>query len=222
MSDKVTFAEITQTLTPIDLRAKFERKKDSSNATYLSWADAWAELIKIYPNSVYEVKTFGENHLPYLKTSEGYLVWTKVSIEGNEREMWLPVMDSGNRAMLDHPYEIVTSSGKKIQVNSATMNDINRAIMRCLVKNIAMFGLAINVYRGEDIPDVEEAPVVEPPHICECCGSKIEAVKNHTAKEFAEGTKNLYGQELCYSCYVKKKQEMAQKPTEKPTEGNQQ
>ena len=35
--------------------------------------------------------------------------------------------------------------------------DINKSWMRCLVKNIAMFKLGLNVYNGEDLPsDIAE------------------------------------------------------------------
>jgi hypothetical protein len=33
------------------------------------------------------------------------------------------------------------------------MFDINTAIMRCLVKNLAMFGLGLYIYAGEDLPE---------------------------------------------------------------------
>ncbi len=63
----------------------------------------------------------------------------------------LPVMDNKNKAMKKQAYTYQTSYGEKT-VEAATMFDINTAIMRCLVKNIALFGFAINVYKGEDLP----------------------------------------------------------------------
>ena len=65
--------------------------------------------------------------------------------------MWLPVMDSKNKAMKDTPYEYKTRFGNK-SVEQASMFDVNTAIMRCLVKNIAMFGLGLYIYAGEDLP----------------------------------------------------------------------
>lgn len=65
--------------------------------------------------------------------------------------MWLPVMDSKNKAMKDNPYEYKTRFGNKF-VEQASMFDVNTAIMRCLVKNIAMFGLGLYIYAGEDLP----------------------------------------------------------------------
>jgi len=83
--------------------------------------------------------------------------------------MWLPVMDGANNAMKDKPYtyqvkEYVNKkpTGKMIDktVNAATMFDINKAIMRCLVKNLAMFGLGLYIYAGEDMP--EDVTMLEP------------------------------------------------------------
>ena len=74
------------------------------------------------------------------------------------RECWLPVMDSKNRAMLKESYEITTKSGKVV-VEKATMFDVNKTIMRCLVKNLAMFGLGLYVYAGEDLPETIEEPI---------------------------------------------------------------
>ena len=71
--------------------------------------------------------------------------------------MWLPVMNSSNKAMKETAYTYQVYDTFKRQyvektVNAATMFDINKTIMRCLVKNLAMFGLGLYVYAGEDIP----------------------------------------------------------------------
>ena len=48
-------------------------------------------------------------------------------------------------------------------VEAASMFDVNKAIMRCLVKNLAMFGLGLYVYAGEDLPeDAAPQPEAEP------------------------------------------------------------
>jgi hypothetical protein len=74
--------------------------------------------------------------------------------------MWLPVMDGRNKAMKAEPYTYTVRDFKTKQqvektVEAFTMFDVNKTIMRCLVKNLAMFGLAIYIYAGEDLPDVE-------------------------------------------------------------------
>lgn len=131
--------------------------ENKNGLTYLSWAWAWAEVMKRYPNAYYSIERFGEDNKPYLYDSNmGYMVFTRVSINGTEREMWLPVMDSNNKTMLDHPYTYDTKYKKDIPVVAATMFDINKTIMRCLVKNLAMFGLGLYIYSGEDLPEGEK------------------------------------------------------------------
>lgn len=120
--------------------------------TYLSWAWAWAEVKKKFPDAMYEVKKF-ENGLPYVfDENTGYMVFTSVTVDGQTHEMWLPVMDANNEAMKNKPYE-AQKKYKKVSVKAATMFDVNKAIMRCLTKNLAMFGLGLYIYAGEDLPE---------------------------------------------------------------------
>jgi len=144
------------TLSAINLNDKVEKK---SNLTYLSWTYAWSEVKKHYPDANYEVVFF--DGFPYVyDPSTGYMVFTKVTIEGHTHMMWLPVMDGANKAMKVTDYTYATRYGDKT-VEAATMFDINKAIMRCLVKNLAMFGLGIYIYAGEDLPEGETAAKVE-------------------------------------------------------------
>lgn len=123
--------------------------------TYLSWAWAWAAVKKIYPLAQYEVVKF--NGIPYVYDPlTGYMVYTTVTIRGITHEMWLPVMDSKNKAMKAEPYKYTTKKGEKT-VAAATMFDINKTIMRCLTKNLAMFGLGLYIYAGEDLPEKDKA-----------------------------------------------------------------
>ena len=131
-------------------------KKNTGKATlsYLSWTYAWAEVKKRYSDASYEVVKF-ENGLPYCyDENTGYMVYTKVTIGGITHEMWLPVMDSHNDAMLSKPYEVKTRNGS-YTVAKCTMFDVNKTIMRCLTKNLAMFGLGLYIYSGEDLPQEE-------------------------------------------------------------------
>lgn len=139
-----------------------EYVEKKNGLSYLTWSYAWAEIMKRYPTAEYEIVKF--NGLPYVYDEKtGYMVFTKVSIDGIEREMWLPVMDSANKAMKAEPYTITNKWGKETTVESATMFDINKTIMRCLVKNLAMFGLGLYIYAGEDLPESEEAEKQEKP-----------------------------------------------------------
>ena len=72
-----------------------------------------------------------------------------------------PVMDGANKAMKNKPYSYTTRYGEK-SVEAATMFDINKTLMRCLVKNLAMFGMGIYIYAGEDLPEVDTTPVKIP------------------------------------------------------------
>lgn len=134
-----------------------ERTEKNQGLTYLSWAWAWAEVKKKYPDAKYEIKKF-ENNLPYVFDEKtGYMVFTEVTIEDQTHEMWLPVMNHQNLAMLDKPYQ-KKFKNSSATVEAATMFDINKTIMRCLTKNLAMFGLGLYIYAGEDLP---EAPPIE-------------------------------------------------------------
>lgn len=131
-----TIKNVFETLNAIDVNGKTEKK---GNLTYLSWAWAWAEVKKHYPDATYEIKKFGESQKPYLEDEHtGYMVFTEMTINGLTHEMWLPVMDFKNKAM---------------PIGQATMFDVNKTIMRCLTKNIAMFGLGLYIYAGEDLPE---------------------------------------------------------------------
>lgn len=139
-----------------------EHTENKNGLTYLSWVWAWSEFKKQCPKADYEIVK-QENGLPYVyDENTGYMVFTKAT-DGNEwKEMWLPVMDGNNKAMLNHSYTYkvkeykdgnFTGQYKEKTVEPASMFDVNKTIMRCLVKNIAMFGLGIYIYAGEDLPD---------------------------------------------------------------------
>lgn len=161
-----------------------EHTEDKNGLTYLTWAWAWAEFKKVCPTATYEVEKF--DNLPYVyDENTGYMCYTKVTVNDITHEMWLPVMDGANKSMKSHPYEYTAKNplfkyAKKAQdgkyydkygneqteyttkkVEAATMFDINKTIMRCLVKNLAMFGLGLYIYAGEDLPDSVDAKKVE-------------------------------------------------------------
>lgn len=170
---EATKTSVFGTLNSINCNEHTEKK---NGLTYLSWAWAWAELMKIYPEMSYEVRHW--DNKPYLFDENlGYMVETSVTIGSITRTMWLPVMDSSNKAMKseEYYYEVNNPNFKyakkgddgiyrdgygreqkekiKKVVLPATMFDINTAIMRCLVKNLAMFGLGLYIYAGEDLPE---------------------------------------------------------------------
>lgn len=126
------------------------KKSGGTTLSYLSWAYAWAETKKEFPLAQYEIHHFDGK--PYLLDEDlGYLVMTTVTIDELSHTMWLPVMNHSNKAMKNVPYEYTTKRGSQT-VEQATMFDINTTIMRCLVKNLAMHGLGLYIYAGEDLP----------------------------------------------------------------------
>ena len=146
-------------LRKIDVSEHTEKVKQGGiELTYLSWSWAFDTIQQLLPIS-YEVKQFvdGEgNRLPYqYDKNTGYMVFTEMNILGVKKSMWLPVMDSANKAMKDEPYKYTTKNGDK-WVQPATMFDINKTIMRCLVKNLSMYGLGLYIYAGEDLPPKEK------------------------------------------------------------------
>lgn len=151
---------VFESLNAINVNDKVEKK---SNLTYLSWAWAWAEVKKVYPTATYNVMFDPTTQRPYFFDENlGYMVMTTVTIEGQTLEMWLPVMDGANQAMKKESYEYTTRYGVKT-VDAATMFDINKTLMRCLTKNLAMFGLGLYIYAGEDLPETNEpAPAAKP------------------------------------------------------------
>jgi hypothetical protein len=150
MSEKTK--SVFETLSAINVNDKVEKK---SGLTYLSWAWAWGEVKKVYPDAVYSVLQDPSTLKPYFfDEALGYMVMTSVTIQGQTLEMWLPVMDGANKSMKHEPYTYSTRYGDK-SVEQASMFDINKTLMRCLVKNLAMFGLGHYIFAGEDLPESE-------------------------------------------------------------------
>ena len=145
MAEKKT--TVFERLSSINVNDHVEKK---DNLTYLSWAWAWSVTKKECPDASYSI-------LPTDYDEDlGFMCHTSVTIEGQTLEMWLPVMDGKNKSMKKKAYSYSTKYGEK-QVDAATTFDINKTIMRCLVKNLAMFGLGIYIYAGEDLPEGETA-----------------------------------------------------------------
>lgn len=153
---------VFEKLSAINVNKHVEKKQ---NLTYLSWAYAWAEVKKACPDARYEiVKSEDDNGklVSYEYDKDlGFLCHTIVTIEDESLEMWLPVMDGANKSMKKVAYKYTSRFGEK-NVAAASSFDINKTLMRCLVKNLAMFGMGIYIYAGEDMPIVDE-PVVNVP-----------------------------------------------------------
>lgn len=123
-----------QILNDINVNDKTEQK---GNLTYLSWAWAWSEVKKLFPDSTY---TIYENDLGWNYHTDNRTCWVKtgVTVNGIEHIEYLPVMDFKNRS---------------IPLDGVTSFDVNKAIQRSLTKALARHGLGLYIYAGEDLPE---------------------------------------------------------------------
>ena len=175
-----------QKLNGINVNDKTEQK---NGLTYLSWAWAWGEVKKLFPDATY---TIYENANGWNYHTDGRTAWVKtgVTVNGIEHIEMLPVMDFKNRSI---PLEQITSF------------DVNKAIQRSLTKAVARHGLGLYIYAGEDLPEGEEAPkgsfmtkgkTVDFTPACAECGSQItDAEHDFSVKK--------YGKPLCRACQRK-------------------
>jgi hypothetical protein len=160
---------VFERLSAINVNEHVEKKKDLS---YLSWAWAWSEVKRACPDARYDIQPTEYDE------ALGFMCHTTVTIEGETLEMWLPVMDGANKSMLKTPYTYKTKYGEKT-VDGATTFDINKTIMRCLVKNLAMFGLGLYIFAGEDLPE-DTSTAVAPAPVAKKESTLIELVKDST------------------------------------------
>ena len=158
--------EIFKTLSQVDVSSKTKKK---NGLTYLPWSSAWGIVKNIYPSAKFEVVDSFQvnaddstsNFTPYFASHLGIMVSTKVTIEGETQTMHLPVTNHKNQALKETQQTIKTKYGESI-IPAATMFDINTAIMRCLVKNLSLFGLGLYIYEGEEIPQGYEEQQTPP------------------------------------------------------------
>ena len=163
-------------LNSINVNDHAEKK---NGLTYLSWAWAWAEIKKAYPDSTY---TIYENEAGWNYHTDGKTAWVKtgVTVEGIEHIEYLPVMDYRN---------------KSIPTDSITSFDVNKAIQRSLTKACARHGLGLYIYAGEDLP--EDAPRLTHDELVEKARSLAE-IKGITESEIiARGSSDVPDLDYC-------------------------
>jgi hypothetical protein len=115
-----------------------EHTEKKNGLTYLSWAWAWAEVLKLDPQATWEAVEFNGIPCAILPDSSA-MVKVIVTIKGHAKSCWLPVMDHKNKA-----------------IKGPDAFAINTAIVRCLTKCISMHGLGLYIYAGEDLPEGPE------------------------------------------------------------------
>jgi|TARA_R110000744_G_scaffold66306_1_gene135445 hypothetical protein len=113
--------------------------------SYLSWASAWSLIKEEFPTTqrlVYENEHTGLNYF-----TDGTSAYVKVgiTIEGLEHIDYLPIMDYRNQS---------------IKIDKVTSMDVNTAIQRSTAKAIAMHGLGLSLWIGEDLTKSIAEPLV--------------------------------------------------------------
>jgi hypothetical protein len=130
----MTNVNFFQKLSEIDVSKHIEKKNGFS---YLSWPFAISELNKVDPNASWNVVRF--DGLPFLKTECGYFVEVEVTVQGITKSQIHPVLDHRNKT-----------------IAQPDAFQINTSIQRCIVKAIALHGLGLYVFAGEDLPEQKE------------------------------------------------------------------
>ena len=123
-------------LKAVDIKDMIEKKGKYS---YISWAMAWSALCDIYPDATME-KHCNEHGFPVFKDENGWC-FTKVTVTVNGKSIteMLPVLNNFNKP-----------------IKNPDSMDINSSLQRCLAKAIALHGLGVHVYSGEDIVDIPD------------------------------------------------------------------
>jgi|TARA_R100000781_G_scaffold29490_2_gene21622 hypothetical protein len=143
-------------LDKVDVSAKSEKK---GMFTYLSWAWAVRELLRVAPDATWEVHEWGMegNRQPYMQTEAGCFVKVSVTVNGVTREQVHPVLDNRNKP-----------------IKTPDAFQVNTSIQRCLAKAIALHGLGLYIFAGEDLPDnsLDDSLVKEIISLAEKTGDK--------------------------------------------------
>ena len=122
---------IFQKLKDVDISKLAEQK---GKYDYLSWAHAVREMLKVCPEATWEVHEY--EGMPYMQTTTGYYVKVSVTIDDITRAQIHPVLDNKNET-----------------IDTPNAFQINTSIQRCLAKAIALHGLGLVLFAGEDLPD---------------------------------------------------------------------
>lgn len=187
-----------QQLNDVNVQDHVEKKNGLS---YLSWAWAWQELKKRFPDATYTIYETPEG-INYFTDGKTCWVKTGVTVNGIEHIEYLPVMDHRN---------------KSIPLSDVTSFDVNKSIQRSLTKAVARHGLGLYIYAGEDLPESEQCDRLKEQAertektafkgnipICPVCGGAVLPVKLDDGKTvLPDAVFKRFGK--CYACYCKEK-----------------
>ena len=131
---------VFEKLDSIDVSSKSEKK---GMFTYLSWAWAVRELLRVAPDATWETHDWEVNGVrqPYMETEAGCFVKVSVTVNDITREQVHPVLDNRNQT-----------------IKKPNAFEVNTSIQRCLAKAIALHGLGLYIFAGEDLPDTYISP----------------------------------------------------------------
>ena len=144
-----------------------EHVEKKNGLSYLSWAWAWAEALKADPAASFEVKTFhtvkddSHDEVPYLNINGTAMVWVTVTMFGKPITCFLPVMNSSNQPITIEGRKFKDRRGDE-KVEKLDAFNVNTAIMRCMTKGLALHGLGLYIYAGEDLPEESQKEEVAP------------------------------------------------------------
>jgi hypothetical protein len=127
--------------------------------SYLSWAWAWAEALKADPQASFSVQMFGDKC--YMDINGTAMVWVTVTMFGKPMVCQLPVMDNFNKPISIEGVTTTNKYGKEVTTKLDSFN-VNTAIMRCMTKALALHGLGMYLYSGEDLPEEGRSVVITP------------------------------------------------------------
>jgi len=145
--------------------------------TYLSWAWAVRELLKVDPQATWEIHKWGGdddvNSRPYMETEAGFFVQVTVWVGGIARTQIHPVLDHKNKA-----------------IEKPNAFEINTSIMRCLTKAISLHGLGLYIYAGEDLPYEDPILPAEESELLTTAASISEEMEDQIAASLKDGQIN--------------------------------
>ena len=132
--------ELIAKLLATNVNGHLEKKNGLS---YLSWAWAWAEALKADADATYRVEMFDGKC--FMEINGTAMVFVTVTMFKKPMTCQLPVMDYRNKA-IPNPDAFA----------------VNTAIMRCMTKALALHGLSLYIYAGEDLPEEGRSVVITP------------------------------------------------------------
>jgi len=167
-------------LSAINVKGMAEKK---GNFNYLSWANAWSLIKEAYPDAQRKVYESAQTELPYFTDGKTASVKVGIMVNGIEHIDYLPVMDYRNNS---------------IPIAKITSMDVNTAIQRSTAKAIAMHGLGIAIFKGEDLvniaspkANVPQEPKKEITYTLKVGGDNWDKVLNYISKKRGDGLEKI-------------------------------